>query len=677
MTFFPAGTGDAAWVAQYTADNDGRGANGRRFANTFEVDAATCPGTSGTIGSGRLLAYGAGQSVQQALSAGSDDRIVFDRVLRTSGSDAPNGVATGVHSDVWDFFVPTDYCPPARGQVFFATDGGVDVGSPAAAEPTRWSAMSWSRRSAGLHVQTAQNLFVAESATVPPPSSDLPKLPIRHIAYPTQDNESSWRNEDGSWREIGAGGDVNWVAGDIAQPAAILWRRFDVAGDGLSRNNAKFFAAGGTPKPIMLNRDQALDGPTRVRAIQTLATEAVEAGALDIVMLVQLPLTKEDGTRASEPPGGTAGGTRRVLIRNTRFDLEPDGPGSNFKGWRIEVDDLPADTRRFWATGGHENPTWFVYTGDGHPTCSNGLQVRGRAGIAGFAKFIWRCLVRDLVAFSDSNDGVPQNGPAFVNPYDPNVILVTGSPTTGAPPVLRMSIDRGEHFCDLPALTALVTGSGRYPVVSTVEPHSAFNRVGSRFHGYPLAVPSDVGFDRHAPSLIAVASPYTGIYVGRLSPINQSRVSGSCSDPGWKEPDWLDLEPYQPRARAYVTGAALIGGGVVVSTAGMSAYAIPGIRAARPASWFSTSATASAAAPIAVLHRAEGSPASWSRVLVTVRQWNDGAVVLNSRQVRTDLEGNVRLPGPVGPGTYVVSLQFRGDGSVTPSFAKFQLVVVP
>jgi hypothetical protein len=615
--------------------------------------------------------------VQQALSAGADDRIAFDRVLRTWGSDALNGVSVGVHSDVWDFFVPNDYCPPTRGAVFFATDGGIDMGTPAADAPAVWSAMSWSRHSANLHVQTAQNLFVSESATVPPPSSDLPKLPIRHIAYPTQDNESSWRNEDASWRQIGAGGDVNWVAGDIAQPEAILWRRFDVAGDKLSRNNAKFFAAGSDPKPIMLNRDQPLDGPTRVRAIQTLVTETPQANALDVVMLVQLPLTRDDGTPATEPEGGSGTGSRRVLIRNERFDQEPDGPGSNFKGWRIEVDGLPSDARRFWVSGGHDNPVWFVYTGDGNAACSNGLQVRTRAGIASISRFAWECLVRDLVEFDEGNDGVPQNGPAFVNPYDPNVIIVTGSQTAGAAPVLRISIDRGEHFCELPALTALVTGSGRYPVVGTFKPNVAFDRLGSRYHGYPLTVPSDVGFDRHVLSQVAVASPYTGIYVGRLSPLNQPRVSGSCADPGWREPDWLDLEPYEPRARAYITGAALIGGGVVASTAGLSAYAIPNARNALPGSWFATSTTANASAPIAVLHRADASALPWARVLVSLRGWNDDALVLNNSRVRTDLQGNVRLAGPVAPGTYAASLQFPGDGAVTPSFAKFQLTIAP
>lgn len=667
MTFFPARTGAAAWVTQYTGDGDGRGGNGRRFVNTLEVDPIACPSLAErSVGRGLQLAYGAGQSVQQALSTGTDDRVVFDRAIRTNGSDAAGGVATGIHADVWNFFVPMNYCPNGRGEVLYATDGGVDMGVPSPDEPGRWSSATWQRHSAGLHVQTAQNLLVVSGTTVPPPSSPLPKLPIRHVAYPTQDNQSSWRNEDGSWTEVAAGGDVNWVAGDVAQPAAILWRTLQIA---------TLHRAGSDPESIELSRiadaTKSLDGPTRVSAIQTLASETVEDGALDMVMLVDLPLQLKDGTQAGGALGGTA---RRALLRNTRFDEHPNGPASNYEGWTVVADDLPADTRRFWVSGGHANPTFFVYSGAGNTACADGLHVRERQPRGVDA---WRCLVSGLVEFSVANDGVPQNGPAFVNPFDPNVILVTGSATAGGTPVLRLSIDRGANFCDLPGLTALVTESGRYDVVGKFNPGVAFDWVGSRFHGYQLAVPSAVGFDRRAPGTIAVASPYTGIYYGQLAKQGQTRATGSCRDADWREPEWRDLAPRQPRARAYVTGLAAVGGGVVASTAGMSTYAIESARSSLPATYFVPAQSGNASSPIARLVRADGAPSPWSRVWVTARTWDGDALQANNVQVRTNAAGEIVLPAGVPPGTYVLSLSFRGNGADSPSAAKFRYDVTP
>ena len=39
--------------------------------------------------------------------------------------------------------------------------------------------------------------------------------------------------------------------------------------------------------------------------------------------------------------------------------------------------------------------------------------------------------------------------------------------------MLRISINSGKDFCDLPGLTALVTESGRYPIVGVFAPNSA------------------------------------------------------------------------------------------------------------------------------------------------------------------------------------------------------------
>ncbi len=676
IIFDPAKSGSAAWTAQNTGDNDGRGLNGRRFVKTYSIDPLKCPAFANrAIGAGRQIAYGAGQGVQQALSQAGDGRIVWDNVLLTGAGSYPQGIQTPVHSDVWDFALPSDYCPPLKAKAFFVTDGGIDEGEPAANTPARWASMTWSTRSQGLHVQTAQDLLVVESSTVPAPIPGKPAIPILNIAYPTQDNNGWWRKADGNWLNISAGGDANYVAGDVAQPAAVIWRRLNVADDNQGRGWAKVIDANGTDTGIMLNRDQPLDGPTRIQAIQSQASEKLGSGTLDMTMLVQLPLTKADGTAAPDPSGSSSTGTRLALIRNTHFEQKPDGPGSGFAGWTTELDALPQDTRRFWVAGGHTNPRYYFYTGGSNTACPNGLQVWGRASIGG--KFAWRCLISNLVDVPVGNDGVGLHGPAFVNPFDPNVIVVAASGSSGSPGTLKISINAGKEFCDLPGLTALMTESGRYPLVGVYAPNGTFDSLGSRFHGYPFSIPSHISFSRYSSSQFVVASPYTGLYEGHLSPVGQPKVSGSCTDPGWKEPRWMDLSPFMPGSRSYVSATAIIGDAAIVSTAGRGVYAISGMRLPRPASYFQTLAQARSSDVIASLQTGDGDALPWARVLVTIYERDTRTLKQNGVQVRTDGSGKLRLPFVLAQGKYVVDLKFVGDGSISPAIAKYSLEIIP
>src|SRR5258706_3723658 len=89
------------YLTQYTLDNDGTGAGGRRFVKTFSINPSKC-GTlaSHEIGQGRQVFVGHAQSVEQALSADSAGRLLLDQYVGTSGagrlfSAGPATLSTG------------------------------------------------------------------------------------------------------------------------------------------------------------------------------------------------------------------------------------------------------------------------------------------------------------------------------------------------------------------------------------------------------------------------------------------------------------------------------------------------------------------------------------------------------------------------------------------------------
>ena len=226
---------------------------------------------------------------------------------------------------------------------------------------------------------------------------------------------------------------MNFVAGDVAQAAAILWRNH---GDAkvLTPNSETPDNWGGTA--ITLNYSQVFDGPTRIQAIQSLASENQPNGELDMVMLVRLPLMDKDGVAIADPPGGTDTGSRLALIRNSKFQEKPSGVTNGYEGWKIELDELPLDTRRCWISGGHKAPRYYFYSGAANTTCPNGLETRRFSAATGLLE--WRCLARDLLEVREpktgsnpngdpNNDLVGQHGPIFVNPFNPNILIVAST----------------------------------------------------------------------------------------------------------------------------------------------------------------------------------------------------------------------------------------------------------
>jgi len=674
------------YVTQYTLDNDGSGLGGRRFVKTYLISPSKCGTLAGReIGQGRQVFIGHGQSVEQALSADSAGRLVLDDFVGTSWAgpstfflDAAGKIVQRdagkelnwnqhIHADLWDFLLPSDYCPLTKPLAFIASDGGVYQGTAEAAS-SRIAAMKWETRSEGLHVQTAQMLAIAEM--VFPHDRDSVESLI-FLGYPTQDNDSWWRTITGTWMTLANQGDSNFIAGDQAIPQAITWR---VLTDG----NAAFYSGSGSPIGFTLNRStlangQPFDGSATIQAVQTLASEPIP-NSLDMVMLVQLPLPDSTGDKSSgnpvpDPPGGSGTGQRMALIRNPNFSKAPNGPATSFSGWSIVNDNIPPGAARLWLSGGHADTQYFLYTDDTNSACPRGLQRltsgRGKAG-----RTSWQCLVQNLLDDGGVGVGVVrQQGPAFVDPFDPNIIVVVIRGAAGSPNRLEISLNAGSNFCQMPRLTALVTESGRYSLVGSYDPDGPdgpFRAVSSRFHGYPLSVPSHVAFDRHNPSKMLVASPYTGLYLGSVSRLPQN--PGVCFE------RWNDLTPYLPSSRSYISQSAIFDNAAIVSTEGRGAYEVSKLNAALPASYFEPVSSASVAGQFAILHQTNGPVMPWGAVLVIGRNLASSDRLLVER-IRSDENGRLFLPAGFEPGRYIMDLKFLGDGAITPSTVKFELTV--
>lgn len=668
--FDPSQPPGSRWTAQFTNDRDGRGLNGRRFVKTYIVSAYRCPALADrSIGAGRQVIYSAAQAVQQGTGVDATGRLTWDRAALTDGGESPtgDGVKTGVHSDVWDFHLPDDYCPSTAPYAYFATDGGIDMGtSPPGGSPLV-SAMNWTFRSAGLRVHTAQNLAVTDRTDVAPaPVAGVPWVPVRNVAYPTQDNQAWWRGEDGHWLEIAAGGDVNYVVGDAARPVMLTWRAIT--------GGVTFIDHDGGTSVKSFPSNLVLDGPSRLQAIQSTAAFDASKSELDLVMLAPLPLM--DGARtAADPPGGAINGRRTVLLRHRAFDRSAEGPARNASGWSIERDALPADTWRFWASGGHAAPTYYLYTGDGNATCPNGLQRMLPAALGPGASPVWTCLIQGLHRIRET-DGfssqVSQHGPAFVNPYDDRIVLVAVAAAGTAPASIRITTDGGRNFCELPRLRALLTDNGRYSLVGQFSPARAYNDVNSRFHGYPFSMPSHVSFNRYRPAELVVASPVGPLVVGTLA-TDAARNPIACNAAGWAEPAWRDLRAGRVPALPYVSATAIVGDAVVLASEGRGAFAIANRRSAPLATYVESERTIRPGESIATLLSADGAVVPWARVAVSLQFAATRGGPLPTQIVRTDAGGQVLLPAAIPDGDYVVDVRFAGDPQLAGTRAKFRL----
>jgi len=361
--------------------------------------------------------------------------------------------------------------------------------------------------------------------------------------------------------------------------------------------------------------------------IQTTRVEA-PTPLLDMVVLAKLPIDKSGPTTPS------------VLLRNRQFAANPNSEDSKLStsDWTIEDNQLPPDAQRVWASGGHQNPVYYLYT-------ENDLATERKLFRRSGAGATWKEIVAigsDLLPYpSHPVFGTTSYGPAFVNPYDRNhllVITVKG---------IKVSHDGGTTFQDDPVLTALITGSGKYPLTGDYRLTGNF-RVGRNVtiatRAAQFATLSQVAFYRDDPAKLAVAAPYTGGFY-------RDEACGY----------WQSLTPYLPRPFTAVSSVGIDHQGIYVAMEGRSIHRIGAYEFAPMATYFSRDGLG--ATQVARLMKADGGPVAAANVTVSCA--TEDGVLLFQGVVTSDAAGVISFPLSIASsGTYVVHLDYSGKTSL-------------
>jgi hypothetical protein len=167
---------------------------------------------------------------------------------------------------------------------------------------------------------------------------------------------------------------------------------------------------------------------------------------MDMFMLVDNP-TRWSWIFPIAPPNPSGGA---VILRNVNFAADPNIQAVSAKGnssggfpiWQVFDNQVPAGTLRIFASGGAVHPVLFAYT-------SAGQLFRRLNGS-------WEAL--------DVGASLPSvwrgnEGPVFVNPYDPHHLFVV---TTKDVRVSRSGVGDTLIFAPDESLMQLLTASGKY-----------------------------------------------------------------------------------------------------------------------------------------------------------------------------------------------------------------------
>ncbi len=420
---------------------DGTGLGGRMFMKSFLL-----PDPRG-IGQRIWLFYGTGQEVYQALGVNADGTIPsWSRIAVTFASGAP---PTNLHADIWDFNVDVGN---GGNTAWIGCDGGVSVAKLPG--PFNFAGVSWSLHVDGFHSHQSHTLTL------------LPVSPVHRsrLAYPTSDNQA-WCLDTSpivmpmaKWQAVAAGGDVTYAVGDAANPtfamlvrhrAAGTLQHFGGPGIGVTLANYQLQRLTNPVKDVTIG-NVGPDTPTTFQFIQ--APKGQGASTPDAVMMTALPLTRWDSVNgvnvplAPNTPLAQSSNGLPVLLRNRNFVASPDVNTSKGAGWTVELNSFPAGTQGFYVTGSPKTPVYYAFTAgavckwDG--TKWNPLPLSN--------------LLSSLIF-----------GPAFINPYDQNVLYVITSAG------IQVSNNAGTSFTIDSQLTALVQG-GQNAALNTLA-HMAFS----------------------------------------------------------------------------------------------------------------------------------------------------------------------------------------------------------
>jgi hypothetical protein len=519
------------WVVQKRLNNalNGTGGGGRRQIKSFVF------GTGGRVGTDLQLYFSTAQELYRATSQNRDGTLNWEKIAATGANTPPSNpqYQNPLHNDMWDFLVTEN-----GANLWIATDGGVYQNTPAQ--------KGWVTRVFGLHTHHIHTLFA-------------PDNPDFHLAYATHDNDAWFRDNTSHWLNEGSLGDASWTAGDAGNPVAgVLVRRTgrcetDPCQCCVITGFGSNLPIGMPSSCATLNNDQSLDGPEFLAAIQTLKNEPPPRSPIDAVMLAKLPLQFVSGGNLINVPGhlGNPAADHTedlVLLRNLVFVSTADINQSQGADWVIAANNLPAGTNKFWVSGGHANPVFYVLAAQstGSPRLYKGSGGPPHTHLTQWQELNVEGSVLQARPFPDSGilDGATL-GPVFVNPYDSTQVYVLTK--TG----VRFSTNGGFSFDGDKALTGLITGSGKYPLKSSFSGGNGSNvDYSNSYVSASMGTLSAMAFNRSTPGEIAAASPFTGVFFNR------------------GDGKWVDLSDKLPKPNTPISAVAINDGVIYVATEG-------------------------------------------------------------------------------------------------------------
>jgi hypothetical protein len=636
------------FVAQLTVANDGRGLGGTRFVRAYLL---RCPALQDSIGERRQLFYGTGQEIQQALGENADRTIEFDVPVDTNwpGPEDPANPRRPIHSDLWAFHLDPDFCPPGNSNVWLGGDGGVYRSSGTSLSLRQ---LDWVTHDEGLFTHNIHQLGVIQGDA----SGEVT------IAYGTHDNDAWWHQGTNDWQRGVSLGDVLTCVADSRNHAKILFTR------GLRDQQASISdLRGGGEYAFEINR-RGVD----IATVQTLTSEQDYYPDLDLLMLTKLPVTDHDGNNLPLDyftPGDPS--NTMLLLRNSSFSQHADGPRNRFAGWTAIGANLPGGAKRVYVAGGHASSRYFLVAEDAGGTENLYRGVHTGGHLTG-----WTPIFTGLLSTGNGDYGTserPRHGPAFVNPYDSDVVFVIGADRGHPEGAVFVSRNSGDSFVVDEALTSLLSNTGRYRLgIFTATPQA--EEVGSRFHGGTMFNPSQIAFSPAGPSFVVACSPVTGVFFA-----NMAQGCGSTST-SQTAPAWRSLGQFLPNPFGYISDARFDGGRLYVATEGRGLLVVDDPFIAPTAAYFEI--ILGAGGKLAMLLDTTGTPVPWGSVRMNIARIvaNPAGVIPFEQRIptfdgwtRTDEGGLVNTPVQMGRGRYLVHLRFVGDGVLAPYETSFVL----
>jgi hypothetical protein len=508
---------------------NGTGNGGRRGFHALFVAPPFAPGN------GMHALVNAAQDIMAATALDKNGQLKWDHLFKAAcGTGCPG--AAPIHGDLWDMLPDDDN----SNTIWVAGDGGVFRFN---GSPTTYND--------GLFTQHIHAVAIVDPGL-------LGSVTGPRLNYVTSDNDGWIRYgapgfmPHSGWHTYNELGDVNWVESDRGNSALSLQVRdtlnaelpdYGAAPDGASNVGSKVVPI--TCIQVFDDNGNPVCGTTpdssaTWKTIQTgPGLGSPHSGAfLDTVWLATLPLQYKSGDKVVELPSSSplaqqlqkASGNV-VVLRNWGIANQPDINSSKFKGWFLENGQVPSGASRIWASvpNGQQPffPVYYVCTcnaspvqlfkssGENQPWTPVTVQVTLNSALT----------TLNVLPVSPNATGNPAEfpGPVWVDPINPNRLVVL---TTQG---VALSPDGGTTWTLDAALTALVTGSGRYPMTNYF-PSANDNGVVMASRGLAFMYVSDVAFGWNDDQ-IAVASPFTGVFYRPASNQLWKNATGALPTP--------------------------------------------------------------------------------------------------------------------------------------------------